>query len=195
MRQYRKRKKLSTPPSPASYSSWSWSKLSFDADPINLILSFFGAGYLPFMPGTWGSVAALILCFFLLPFLNMLTYTLLITFLFFLGVILLISLYHREDRADTDPSYVVIDEAVGQMIAILPVLYHVEFWPVAFLLFRYFDIQKPLLVSWPDQNLHGTSMANAFGIMLDDILAGMYAAGITYCAHFSYSSFIHTAVL
>jgi phosphatidylglycerophosphatase A len=80
-----------------------------------------------------------------------------------------------------DPSEIVIDEVVGQAIAILPVsigamgvgIDVLRLWPgwvVGFLLFRLFDIWKPWLVGWADRR------GDALGVMLDDVFAGLFAA-------------------
>ena len=79
-----------------------------------------------------------------------------------------------------DPKEVVIDEVAGQGIALIfcPLA-----WPwflAAFILFRFFDILKPWPVGWIDRNLHG-----GFGIMADDLVAGLYALGCLQLAlHF-----------
>jgi len=82
---------------------------------------------------------------------------------------------------ETDPSEIVIDEVVGQMIALMPLSYSAwsmglnitALWPgwvAAFLLFRLFDIWKPGPVGWADRRHDPT------GVMLDDALAGIMAA-------------------
>ncbi len=73
-----------------------------------------------------------------------------------------------------DPSFVVCDEFVGQWIALLPlvILARSAWWIIAgFILFRIFDIWKPWPVSLADRNVAG-----GFGVMLDDVVAGAYAA-------------------
>ena len=91
--------------------------------------------------------------------------------------------YIEENSEESDPSEVVIDEVIGQWIAVLPIGYILktaensseELWFVwlwAFVSFRFFDIIKLGLVGWAD-NLGG-----ALGVLLDDILAGI-AAGFT----------------
>ena len=83
--------------------------------------------------------------------------------------------------ADHDPSEIVIDEVVGQWIALLPLsiaswrmgLDITVMWPgwiAAFVLFRLFDIWKPWLVGWADRR------GDALGVMLDDVIAGVFAA-------------------
>jgi phosphatidylglycerophosphatase A len=82
---------------------------------------------------------------------------------------------------DHDPSEIVVDELVGQWIALLPLSYAawsmeinvLVMWPgwiAAFVLFRLFDIWKPWLVGWADRR------GDALGVMLDDVIAGVFAA-------------------
>jgi phosphatidylglycerophosphatase A len=82
---------------------------------------------------------------------------------------------------DHDPSEVVVDEVIGQWIALLPLSYAawsmeisiLALWPgwiSAFVLFRLFDIWKPWLVGWADRR------HDALGVMLDDVIAGVFAA-------------------
>ena len=82
---------------------------------------------------------------------------------------------------DHDPSWVVVDELVGQWIALFPVSYGagmmgIEIWRLwpgwiaAFVLFRLFDIWKPWLVGRADR------MGGPMGVMLDDVIAGVFAA-------------------
>lgn len=74
-----------------------------------------------------------------------------------------------------DPSRVVVDEMAGVWITLLAVPASREWYYIlaAFLLFRAMDIIKPLGCKWLDRNLHG-----GWGVMLDDILAGLYGAVI-----------------
>ena len=69
-----------------------------------------------------------------------------------------------------DPSKVVVDEFVGILVTMIfiPVT-HLNLW-IGFVLFRFFDILKPLGIRWVDKNLK-----DAWGVMLDDVLAGIYA--------------------
>jgi phosphatidylglycerophosphatase A len=73
-----------------------------------------------------------------------------------------------------DPSFVVWDEFVGLWITLIPlvVMPHSWLWIFAgFILFRIFDIWKPWPVSWADRDIKG-----GLGVMLDDVVAGVYAA-------------------
>ena len=94
--------------------------------------------------------------------------------------------YIEQNPEKSDPSEVVIDEVIGQWIAILPVGYIFQleqantenlwiFWLWAFVSFRFFDIVKLGLVGWADE------LDGALGVILDDILAGI-AAAITLTA-------------
>lgn len=146
---------------------------------MKLIASFFGAGYLRPAPGTWGSLAALPVGYGILlagGFWLLVAATVLA---FGLGMIATQRVIAGQD--DHDPSWVVIDEVVGQWIALFPVGYGaammgIELWQLypgwisAFVLFRLFDIWKPWLVGWADR------MGGALGVMLDDVIAGVFAA-------------------
>jgi phosphatidylglycerophosphatase A len=81
----------------------------------------------------------------------------------------------------SDPEWIVIDEVAGQWVALFPVSYGaammnvdiLRLWPgwiAAFVLFRLFDIRKPWLVGRADR------MGGPLGVMLDDIVAGVFAA-------------------
>ena len=74
-----------------------------------------------------------------------------------------------------DPSFVVIDEVAGQWIALLPAGLDPVLFVAGFLAFRLFDIWKPWPVSWADRDVPG-----ALGVMLDDLIAGAYAAAVVY---------------
>ncbi len=133
-------------------------------------------------PGTWGSIAAIVLAYTLLittgfsTFLTILLFTIIIGFWSTKN-------YIEKSSEKSDPSEVVIDEVIGQWIAVLPIGYILEIdeftkdwlwfvWLWAFVSFRFFDIIKLGLIGWAD-NLDG-----AVGVLLDDILAGI-AAGLT----------------
>lgn len=134
---------------------------------IMFIASGAYAGYLPKAPGTWGSLLGVGL-WACLHKLQPLPYGATIAALFIIGTLCAGSAEKIIDRAD--PGLVVIDEIVGQMIA----LYAAPFHPVAallgFALFRIFDIFKPFPCNWLDKRIHG-----GLGIMLDDVVAGLYA--------------------
>tara|TARA_B100000427_G_scaffold305732_1_gene291938 strand:+ start:237 stop:722 length:486 start_codon:yes stop_codon:yes gene_type:complete len=74
-----------------------------------------------------------------------------------------------------DPGFIVIDEVAGQWIALLPAGLDPVLFACGFVAFRLFDILKPWPVSWADRRVAG-----AWGVMLDDLLAGAYAAATVY---------------
>ncbi len=86
---------------------------------------------------------------------------------------MLTSAIHQKQIEDKDPSYIIIDEFVGQLLVLSITPLDWGYFLIAFLLFRIFDIYKPWPVSWADKTIR-----NGFGIMLDDILAAGYAAAI-----------------
>lgn len=125
------------------------------------------SGYLPKAPGTWGSVLGVGLWFGLRN-LALAPYLALVAGLFVIGTACAGSAEKIMDAPD--PGLVVIDEVVGQLLALAAAPHHPLAALFAFLLFRFFDILKPYPVGWLDQHIHG-----GLGIMLDDIVAGMYA--------------------
>lgn len=132
-----------------------------------------GAGYLRPAPGTWGSVAGVIL-WILYPKLWI------IPVLFLLGWYASFRILQGTAPADRDPSFIVIDEVVGIMIAyaLMGALTWVTII-LGFALFRLFDILKPFPIGWIDHklSLRGDSLAS-LGIMIDDVLAGMASGGL-----------------
>ena len=142
--------------------------------PDYLIAFGFGSGLTPKAPGTAGSVLGLLL---FLPALQLplLAQVGLIVAGFALGVYV----SHRvaEDLKLKDPGSIVWDEFIGMWITMLwlPSWY----WVIpAFLLFRFFDIVKPWPVSMADERVPG-----GLGIMLDDVVAGLYALGALQLIH------------
>ena len=126
-------------------------------------------GKSPYAPGTCGSLAALALApFVFMPF-GFLTRLIILIVLFLIGIY--VSNIAEVVLAKKDPSSVVIDEVVGQWIVLLPFAV-LSFWEyiLAFVLFRIFDIWKPFPIGRIE-----TSFSGGMGIMLDDIVAGIYA--------------------
>ena len=134
-----------------------------------LMLSGFGTGWLPLAPGTWGAAAAALLVWPLTIWtpglLNLELSGLIIAFLW-IGVL---GSDQMTAEWGEDPSQTVIDEMVGMWIALLglPMLW--PWWLAAFLLFRFFDIFKPLGIRSLEK------IGRGWGVMLDDVLAGVYA--------------------
>lgn len=130
----------------------------------------FYSGNLPKAPGTWGSLAALLPWFFMRN-MPLQSYLGLVAILFVVGCILAGSAEKILDQADAGP--IVIDEFVGMFIALAAAPSHPAAWILGFLLFRLFDVWKPFPCSWFDTHIHG-----GFGIMIDDVVAGMYAFAV-----------------
>ena len=126
--------------------------------------TFFYLGKLPIAPGSWGSLGALILWIFL-PYSYLLQLVVIIV-LFSIGVIS--SNKMALEMNDPDPSEVVIDEVVGMSIALFMLPHTIIMYTMAFILFRIFDVFKPSFI-YQVQNLPG-----GWGIMLDDVLAGIF---------------------
>lgn len=153
--------------------------------PAGWIASGFGSGLSPFAPGTAGSAAALVPWYFLrempMPWL-----LLTIAIAFLVGV--WASNVVIERLKISDPGVIVWDEFVGQWISLLPLIVmsrHMLWIVVGFFLFRIFDIWKPWPCSWADRVVKG-----GFGVMLDDALAGVYAAAVLALMMLASASFI-----
>jgi phosphatidylglycerophosphatase A len=137
-------------------------------DPAVLLVTGFGSGLSPWAPGTVGSLAALVVWWWLLAPLSWMTQLVVVAGVFALGTLLTHRVGRRYDVGD-DPA-IVIDEFVGLWLALLAVP---RAWLPAvggFLLFRLFDIWKPWPVRVADRRVPG-----ALGVMLDDVLAGAMA--------------------
>ena len=134
-----------------------------------LIAEFFYCGRFPYAPGTAGTVGALVIWVPALfcPWPMWLTISLLFT-LFIVGV--WASEYGIQHYQKEDPKQVVIDEVVGVGIPFLVILPTIEQALAAFVLFRFFDILKPWPIKWVERAFPG-----AWGIMLDDVVAGIFA--------------------
>jgi len=154
---------------------------------INLILStFFGCGYITKIPGTITSAVTII---FIYVAYEILGYTDLKFSIIFLILLFIYSFYAVKDSEsefkNNDPRQIVIDEVLGQSMPLILLLYlnqtnqiniAVEiYYVLSFLFFRFFDILKPFPVSYFDKNYK-----NYFGIIMDDIMAGIYSMLLIY---------------
>ena len=139
--------------------------------PAGWIATGFGSGLSPVAPGTAGSLAAL-LPWLALGELPLAYYALVLVLAFALGVWACAWVVRKMHVAD--PGYAVWDEFVGLWIALAPLVGMTGSWAwvaAGFILFRIFDIWKPWPVSWADRKVEG-----GLGVMLDDVIAGLYAA-------------------
>ena len=159
-----------------------------------LIGTVCGVGYLKPAPGTWGSVVALFLAWLLhsVGSFGLLFFSILIYF----TAAWWATSQMIKNQEDHDPSEIVADEVVGQWIAIIPISFTasargldiLEMWPgwlAAFGLFRLFDIWKPWLIGKADQR------GDALGVVLDDVIAGLFAAiGISALAMLAHGTIL-----
>ena len=138
-----------------------------------LWLTAFGLGFLRPAPGTWGSLGGLIFWWFFLAGLSVLTQLLIIAGYFCISWWLCSRLINR--LGIQDEPQIVADEVAGVWLALI---FAPQVWWVAlfaFGLFRFFDIAKPGVVGWLDENVH-----SGLGVMADDMIAGLISAGIVW---------------
>ena len=142
------------------------------SNPIHFLALGFGSGLLPKAPGTFGTLAAIPLFLLMVP----------LSSVYYGAIVLLICISGiyicgkaAEDAGVHDHGAIVWDEIAGFLITMFMVPISWQSILVGFLLFRVFDIFKPWPNSYIDKNLHG-----GFGIMLDDVLAGIFALA---CMH------------
>ncbi len=160
-----------------------------------LFVTMFGLGKIPKIPGTFGSLATVIILYIFFHILNLSPIVILIFILLvFFYAFSAISTYIR-DNENKDPKEVIIDEFIGQSIPIY--LYEIShgteklsneaiiFYGVCFILFRFFDIAKPFPVNFFDKNFK-----NSFGVIMDDVCAGFYVVLSLICFMILSSHFI-----
>ena len=136
--------------------------------PAALIATGLGAGLLPIGPGSWGSLAALIAAWFIVVQAGYAALGAAAVIAFALGW--WASARVVKASGLTDPGFIVIDEIAAQWLVLLAAPLDGRWYGVAFLLFRLFDILKP----WPIRVVE-RRVAGGFGVMLDDIVAALYA--------------------
>jgi len=148
--------------------------------PLNyLFVTCFGIGSLRYAPGTITSLVTTVLLFSLFHIINLSSNVILFILLsVFIYSFYAVS-YYIKDNENKDPKEIVVDEFIGQSIPIY--LYEIShgtikdsqeailFYLYIFILFRYFDIKKPFPVSFFDKKFK-----NSFGVILDDVVAGLY---------------------
>ena len=154
---------------------------------VNVLLStFFGYGYLTKVPGT---VASAVTTVFIYLAYEVLEYKDLKFSIIFFVLLFFYSFYAVKDSEtefeNKDPRQIVIDEVLGQSMPLILLLHLSQtgqinisieiYYILSFLFFRFFDILKPFPVSYFDQNYK-----NYFGIIMDDIMAGLYSMILIY---------------
>mgnify|MGYP001421528522 FL=1 len=145
---------------------------------ISIFTTLFGIGYSPIAPGTIGSIFSIVFLYFLIKFVS---YSfLVIIFLIILFTSLKLIEKYSNLLKSHDSSTIVIDEFLGIFLIILFYDY-LKFtndfimFLLILILFRFFDILKIFPINWVDKNIK-----NSFGVVLDDLLAGVYSIIILY---------------
>ena len=152
----------------------------------SLFVTMLGLGKIKFIPGTFGSLATVIILYFLFHVINissnLILVSLIVIFIYSFSAVA----NHIKDSENKDPGEIIIDEFIGQSIPIY--LYEIShgtektsneaiiFYGICFILFRYFDIMKPFPVSFFDKNFK-----NSFGVIMDDVCAGFYVVLSLIC--------------
>ncbi len=146
---------------------------------LRLVATWFGLGLSPLAPGTMGSLGALPFAWVIVDLggWQSLAAASLVAALAGLWVTNALLAMTENSGDDKDPSWIVIDEVAGQWIALLPAALDPVLFAVGFAAFRLFDVWKPWPVNWADRELPG-----AWGVMIDDLIAGGYAALCVYGA-------------
>lgn len=139
-------------------------------NPFFFIASLGGIGLIRFAPGTFGSIFSWFLFIYLSHYLNMIVLT---SLMFFLGIWVCENI--SKDLEEKDDKSIVIDELIGMWIALMPTIYFADTQAerttiaiLALVLFRFFDIVKPYPINLLDQKFK-----NGFGIVIDDVAAGI----------------------
>ncbi len=159
-----------TPAPNKKATRWAWT-----------VATFFGAGLGKPGPGTWGSVAAVLIWAAIAWLLHPAPLTLLLLLLAGIALTLLFGIpaatIVARESGRKDPGFVVIDEVAGQWIALLGSHANWRHALIALVLFRLFDISKPFPVRQLER------LPEGWGIVFDDVAAGLYALGVASLLH------------
>lgn len=151
-----------------------------------LFVTMFGLGRIGFIPGTFGSLATVILLFICFHILSISSDIILLILLITFAYSFIAIKNHTKDSKNKDPGEIIIDEFIGQAIPIY--LYEIShgtekttdqaiiIYAICFVLFRFFDIKKPFPVSYFDKK-----QKNSFGVVMDDVCAGFYVVLSLIC--------------
>ena len=146
----------------------------------------FGLGRVKIIPGTFGSLATIIILYIFFHVLNISSNIILLILIVIFSYSFSAVSNYIKDNENKDPSEIIIDEFIGQSIPIY--LYEIShgtekssneaiiFYIICFILFRFFDIRKPFPVSYFDKNFK-----NSFGAVMDDVFAGIYVVLSLIC--------------
>jgi len=143
--------------------------------PAAIVSTWFGAGLLPRLPGTWGSLAALPFAWAIASMVGNAGLVVAALALFLIGW-WAAGVYIRSAGVE-DPGAIVVDEVAAQWLVLAVVPREILWYLAAFVLFRVFDIVKPWPIAWADRVVKG-----GLGTMVDDVLAAAYAGAIVAAA-------------
>jgi phosphatidylglycerophosphatase A len=150
------------------------------SDYLAIAIATWGVGYLPLMPGTFGSLVSVGIFLLLVQTTGgVVRIAAVILFAVTITILGTWAASRTEELANRkDPGKIVVDEVAGQMLALLPLTFLTRNPPllavmVSFTLFRFFDIVKP----YPCAQLE--RLEGGLGVMCDDLVAGVYAAVVT----------------
>jgi phosphatidylglycerophosphatase A len=158
-------------------------KISEPADQLALIVATgFGVGFIPFAPGTFGSILGLLILYFLMSVFSSDVFLLQNSIIIVSSILTILGVW-AANRAEKifdrkDAGQIVLDEVCGQLISFIFIIPYLRrlggqwiWWGIAgFILFRALDILKP----YPLKELE--QVRGGLGVMLDDVIAGIYAA-------------------
>ena len=151
-----------------------------------LFVTMLFLGKIKIIPGTFGSLATIIILYFFFHILNISSNLILICLIIIFVISFFAVANYIQNTENKDPKEVVIDEFIGQSIPVY--LYEIShgtekssneaiiFYCICFILFRFFDIIKPFPVSFFDKNYK-----NSFGVIMDDVCAGFYVVLSLIC--------------
>ena len=152
----------------------------------SIFVTMFSLGRIGFLPGTFGSLATVIFLFVCFHILNISSNIILIILVIAFAYSFIAIKNYTENNENKDPGEIIIDEFIGQAIPIY--LYEIShgtektmdqaliIYTVCFILFRFFDILKPFPVSYFDKK-----HKNSFGVVMDDVCAGLYVVLSLIC--------------
>ncbi len=149
-----------------------------------IVASGLGTGYIPLAPGTAGSILGILIFYlfnYTLKSFNIEPWIVLSLNLFAIIFVLVFGVYSIKKVHsiwEHDASKIVIDEIVGVWIAVFAMPFQWQYYLYALILFRFFDIVKPLYIRRLD------NMGGNWSVMLDDVLAGIYSLIVLQTLYF-----------
>jgi len=143
------------------------------SDPVLFLAFGFGSGLAKKAPGTFGTLAAVPLYLALVQAQSLIVYSVVTLLVILVGV--WICGQAAEKLGEHDFGGIVWDEIAGFLVTMWLIPFTWQAVALGFILFRVFDIVKPWPIRWIDRQVHG-----GLGIMLDDVLAGVFAGGLLF---------------